>query len=170
MSKPKDKRRINRATVARFLTYDSKTGIFRWREARRQAVKAGDVAGHLASGDGYLTIFIQGYAYKAHRLAWLLYTGKWPKHEIDHINRVRSDNRIENLREATKSQNKINSDIWRNNKSGYKNVHFHKATKKWAAEVKRNGKTQHIGLFVTPEAANLAVGSYLDADVQQPAR
>lgn len=163
MSAPKD--RTNYARVNELLSYDPLTGVLTWKIVRSRWHVPGSVAGHLANC-GYFTIMVDGKAYYAHRLAWLLHTGKWPKHEIDHINRVRSDNRIENLREATKSQNKINSDIWRNNKSGYKNVHFHKATKKWAAEVKRNGKTQHIGLFVTPEAANLAVGSYLNADVR----
>jgi len=128
-------------------------------------VKVGDVAGSLGR-DGYRTIFIQGSAYKAHRLAWLLHTGKWPRHQLDHINRIRDDNRIENLREATKSQNQVNSEMYRNNKSGYRNVH--PAFGKWVALVKRNGKQHHLGMFAAPEEASRAAQDFIDERASHP--
>jgi len=58
---------------------------------------------------GYLIIKIKGKQYKAHRLVYLYFNGKFPKNEIDHINRIRSDNKIENLRDVTRQQNMDNT-------------------------------------------------------------
>jgi hypothetical protein len=148
------------ARVAELLSYDPLTGIFTWKIAPggRQDL-SGKVAGCLRQGR-YSVIYIDGKEYKAHRLAWLLYTGSWPKAQIDHINRIRHDNRIENLREATKSENQINSAMYRNNKSGYRGVCFHKATGKWQAEVKRNKKPNYLGVFETAEEAYKQVQNY----------
>jgi HNH endonuclease len=151
MSLPKDL--TNRARVAKLLAYDPSSGIFTWKVARMHGHQPGAAAGS-PGRDGYCTIMIDGKAYKAHRLAWLLHTGNWPKTQIDHINRVRDDNRIENLREATKSQNQINSGMYRNNKSGYRGVRFHKVRNKWVAEIRRNGRTRHLGLFATAKEAH----------------
>jgi hypothetical protein len=121
---------------------------------RHGQVPRGSIAGHVGA-DGYRTIMIDGKAYKAQRLAWLLHTGSWPKDQIDHANRIKDDNRFVNLREATKSQNQINSGMYRNNKSGYRGVYFNKTSGKWAAEIKRNGVMRRVGFFVTPEEAHL---------------
>jgi len=72
---------------------------------------------------------------RAHHLVWVWATGAWPKGEIDHINGDRSDNRIENLREVTVSQNRTNKKIQSNNKSGFKWVHFCKQRGLWCAEI-----------------------------------
>ena len=104
---------------------------------------------------------IDGKAYKGQRLAWLLHTGKWPKKQIDHINRVRDDNRFENLREATKSENQINSGMYKNNKSGYRGVHFSKADGKWAATLRRDGRTRYLGVFSSAKEAYARVQSAL---------
>lgn len=90
--------------VRELLYYDPLTGFFTWRIDRSISVKAGDCAGCINS-EGYIRIRINGTDYKAHRLAWLHMTGKWPSEEIDHVNLVKHDNRWINLREATPSEN-----------------------------------------------------------------
>lgn len=152
MSAPKDTTSLSYTRAAELLSYDPLTGELRWRVARRNGYPAGIVAGGVGP-DGYWTICIDLRAYKGHRLAWLLFTGVWPQAEIDHINRNRIDNRIENLREANRSQNQVNSGTYRNNRSGYRNVHFHKLTGKYVAEIIRDKKRRHLGLFLTPEEA-----------------
>ncbi len=90
------------------LHYDQETGIFTWKVRTARRVKAGDVAG-CSDGDGYRLIKVQSRLYKAHRLAWLYIHGSWPKDQIDHINRIRTDNRIANLREVSNKQNLQNT-------------------------------------------------------------
>lgn len=145
--KPRDYTNYHR--VSELLLYKPRLGVLIWRVSMRHGqVPRGSIAGHVGA-DGYRTIMIDGKAYKAQRLAWLLYTGSWPKDQIDHANRIKDDNRFVNLREATKSQNQINSGMYRNNKSGYRGVCFNKASNKWAAEIKRNKKMHRVGLFAT---------------------
>ena len=83
------------------LHYDPDTGAFTW-------LRSGLVAGRARGGRGRVRITIDGQQYKAHRLAFLYMTGRWPVDQIDHINRDNSDNRWVNLREATSSQNRVN--------------------------------------------------------------
>ena len=83
----------------------------------------------------------------AHRLAWLYVHGEWPAEEIDHLNRVRSDNRISNLRLATQAENKQNTSLRRDSTSGHKGVSWHKRDKKWVAEIKLHGKKHYLGYF-----------------------
>ena len=88
------------------LHYDPLTGVFRWRVARGSRA-AGDVAGGI-SGAGYRQIGIDGRYYQASRLAWLYTTGEWPDGEIDHKNGVHDDNRWDNLRDVTHTENNQN--------------------------------------------------------------
>jgi len=76
--------------------------------------------------------------------------------EVDHINGDRLDNRRENLRVATHSQNAANAGRQRNNKSGFKGVHWRKQNQRWITYIKHNGKMNYIGAFDTPEAAHEA--------------
>lgn len=89
------------------LDYDKDTGTLTWRVHTRNT-RIGGIAGS-PSSNGYVQIQVCNHNYRAHVLAWLLMTGEWPKHQIDHINGNRSDNRWANLRAATQSQNSINS-------------------------------------------------------------
>ena len=95
-------------------------GWFRWKISRGNKTKIGDVVGCLGS-DGYWSIQIDGKRYNEHRLVWLYQRGKWPKNQLDHINRDRSDNRLINLREATNQQNCCNKAG--RNRIGYKNIY-----------------------------------------------
>jgi hypothetical protein len=87
-------------------------------------------------------------------------TGEWPADQIDHKNRVGTDNRWENLRAATNQQNQFNTTVRRNNKCGLKGVHWSKEKKKWRAQIGLNGKTWSLGYYLTPEDASAA---YRDA-------
>lgn len=92
----------------------------------------------------------------AHRVIWALVHGHWPENDIDHINGYRADNRLANLREATRSQNNVNSGVRADNTSGFKGVHFNKQQGKWQAQVYRNGKSKHLGFFVAAAEAGKA--------------
>ena len=131
------------------LNYDLNTGEFRWKINKSRRAKKGDLAGctDINKSSGYTRIWINYKSYRAHRLAWLWMTGEWPQFEIDHKNRIRSDNRWNNLRPATNSQNKINGKAYKNNKSGYKGVYWNKNTKNWVASININKKQTHLGCF-----------------------
>lgn len=99
-----------------YLNYDPITGKIIWikRTSKSSRVAIGGSAGW-DNGEGYICIEVNNIKYQAHRLAWYLYYGKWPKGQIDHINGIRDDNRVENLRDVTVSQNCFNRDYHRDN-------------------------------------------------------
>ena len=98
---------------------------------------------------------IDGNGYQAHRLAWSLHYQEMPSQDIDHINGIKTDNRICNLRLVTVRQNQYNQRKPRiDNKSGYLGVTVYKD--KWMASIKINSKTKHLGYFSTPQEANEA--------------
>jgi hypothetical protein len=102
---------------------------------------------------GYVRIRLHGRDYLAHRLAWLYMTGEWPVAFLDHINGVRDDNRICNLREANNTENIRNARKGRGNKSGFKGVHLNRSTNRWEAKICVDRKQKYLGLFDTPEEA-----------------
>lgn len=148
------------------LHYDPETGVFTWRVRRGMAV-AGSVAGNL-NRNGYVNIFVDGRQYKAHRLAWLFVYGEFPSADIDHINGVRNDNRIFNLRDVTTSVNMMNQRRARSdNKLGLLGVHVrtpekphYKISKPYRAIIYVSGKSVSVGDFATAEEAHAA---YLEA-------
>jgi hypothetical protein len=116
---------------------------------------------------GYRHITWRGKVQKAHRLIFMLHYNYLPP-EIDHINGDRADNRIENLRPATRSENQCNRNALASNTSGYPGVSWHKASKAWLVRVMKNGKTvvqkyfkdlELAGLVAT-EARSLYHGAY----------
>ena len=116
---------------------------------------------------GYRHITWMNKVHKAHRLIFMLHHGYLPP-EIDHINNDRADNRIENLRAATRSENQCNRHTLSSNTSGYAGVSWHKKSQAWVVRVMKNGKTvvnqyfkdlELAGLFAT-EARNLYHGTY----------
>jgi len=146
---------ITQEILKEYLHYDPDTGFFTWLKSAGKRVKAGMVAGALTS-DGYIQIKLLGRVYKAHRLAWFYIAGEWPKEYIDHINGVKNDNRISNIRQATQAENMKNTVVPKTNKSGFKGVCWDKAKNKWLAQLKLYGKTKYLGLFEKPEDASLA--------------
>ena len=136
-------------------SYDPTTGELRWAKRISRKSVIGKIAGCKAS-DGRILVGICGKLYKAHRVAWAIITGRWPENEIDHRNQNPSDNRWENLREATRSQNMKNITHFASNKSGAKGVGWSKACQKWRAYIASDGIEYHLGVFDTIEEAAAA--------------
>lgn len=137
------------------LHYDPDTGIFTWRQYRGHLARVGDVAGR-PDGEGHIQVSVDGRRYHAHRLAWLYVYGTFPKVCIDHINRVRDDNRICNLREATYGENAQNRRPSKSNKSGKSDVMWSNYHGRWRARITINRKRIHLGYFDSFEEAAAA--------------
>ena len=137
------------------LSYNPETGIFVWAGSGHKITK-GKVAGRYA-GIGYKQIQYEKKYYLAHRLAWFLFYGEWPKGNIDHINGVKDDNRIANLRDVSQSTNKQNTiTAYSNNKSGFLGVSRCKDSQKWLAQILIDKKVKRLGLFDSAEKAHEA--------------
>jgi hypothetical protein len=136
------------------LDYDRATGFFTWRETKGRA-RAGARAGN-TNWDGYRRIKVNGHFYAEHRLVWLVEHGEFPTQEIDHVNRMRGNNQIDNLRLVTRKANMENTGRHGRNTSGFKGVGFSKAAQKWRAFIGHNGKVKALGYFLTPELASAA--------------
>lgn len=136
----------NQNELKELLEYDSETGIWTWLVSRGRA-KAGSVAGTIHH-HGYRQIMINEKIYRAARLAHFYMTGEWPENDMDHINRIRDDDRWENLRPANRSENTINRGIRKDNTSGHKGVHWCKAKGQWVAQIVANKKHRYLGSFV----------------------
>lgn len=141
------------------LDYDPETGIFTWKVKVRSQTVIGEEAGGL-SGKGYGRIQIKGVRYYTHRLAWYYHYGVEPKEQIDHVNGVKGDNRLSNLREATNAENNRNQGKQSNNTSGFKGVSLKKSTKKFVAECWVNGKKHFLGSYDTAELAHEAYKAF----------
>ena len=126
--------------------YDSETGVFTNKIKRNPKAPEGALAGYI-NNLGYSVIQVDKKKIHAHRLAWFYVTGEWPPHQIDHINRNRSDNKFSNLRLATSEQNNHNTTDRTNNTSGHRGVVWHKKRQKWQAQISINNKHKYLGLF-----------------------
>lgn len=146
--------RITQSRLKECLEYNQETGEFRWLVSTTRRVMVGDVAGCVRKTDGYVLVRIDCRLYLAHRLAWLYVYGTWPKGMLDHVNRVKRDNRIQNLREATKSENAQNSESCKNNKSGFRGVCWNVHYSKWQAKINLDRKQINLGLFADPKVAS----------------
>ena len=147
---------LTQERLKELLHYDAERGVFTWLvNLRGRSARVGGVAG-CRDGRGYGVIRIDGVLHRAHRLVWLYVHGQWPTHEVDHINGVRDDNRLVNLREATSTQNHQNRALSDTNTSGYLGVYWHKARQKWLARIAVNRKTHFLGRFDNPEEAAAA--------------
>ena len=139
---------LTQADLKEKLHYDLDTGAFHWAIDVGQRGRAGKEAGSVISIDGYRRLRLNNKYYLCHRLAALYVLGKFPLEEIDHINMVKSDNSWKNLRLAERFQNQRNRPKNCTNKSGYKGVSWHKATKSWRAQANLNCKKYHLGDFI----------------------
>lgn len=136
---------MNTHDLRLLFSYDPESGEIHWIAKGKGKIKK-KAAGTITNS-GYIGICIGPKRFFAHRIAWALHYGEWPKDQIDHINGIRSDNRICNLREATNSQNGKNLKLSKANTSGFKGVSFEKFTGKWKASIKFDGKTINLGRF-----------------------
>lgn len=143
---------LTQERLKELLDYDQDTGLFTWKQWRGGTAFAGTDAGRPNKG-GHIQIMVDGIRYMAHRLAWLYIYGVFPQEDIDHINRVRSDNRICNLRPASKLQNAQNRSVSSNNKSGCSGVAWNERLKKWRARLTVGRKRMHLGYFTSIEEA-----------------
>ena len=126
--------------VERF-EYDPLTGFLRSRNDHRWV--------SVPQTNGYLCILHEGKRFRCHRIVWLLHKGEWPKHQIDHINRNKLDNRIENLRDVPRRINCAN----KSNNAKMIGTTWHPDKRKWKAKIQVNNKSIHLGYFNTQEEA-----------------
>ena len=137
------------------VSYVPETGLFVRLKRTSNRIEVGQSAGW-KDAYGYLNISLHGKKWKAHRLAWLYVYGDFPKQEIDHINGIKDDNRISNLRDVNRLTNELNKGKQANNTSGFKGVSLQKQSGKWEAYICCNGKKKSLGVYATPEIASKA--------------
>ena len=130
--------------------FDYKDGGLYWKIYKGPRAQIGDRAGCLMKKK-YRIIRFNDILYYEHRLIWFFHHAYLPE-EIDHINRVKTDNRIENLRDVSHSQNMMNQKI-KNHTSKYKGVHWHKCAKKWRSRIRMNGERFYLGVFNSEDKA-----------------
>jgi hypothetical protein len=136
-----------------WLRYDKDSGQFYWKKTTGRAI-ADEVAGTVSSF-GYVKISLQGKKYMGHRLAWLYVHGRWPIGMIDHMNGVKNDNRIANLRDVTRSVNAQNRrTATAANALGVLGVGFRNGV--YSAAIMLNKKHIFLGNFNTKEEAAAA--------------
>ena len=142
---------ITHDRLLELVTYDSDTGIFYFNSTRGGNHK-GDVAGSLHSL-GYIFLMLDRVTYTAHRLAWFYCFEEWPEKFIDHIDRNKSNNKLDNLREASREENGLNTSIRKDNKTGYKGVSFNKSRNTYIARMTVKGIKMYLGAFKTAKEA-----------------
>jgi len=143
---------ITQNKVRELLDYNRETGVFIWKVSIKGTKGKGKEAGTLTS-KGYRDVCVEGKKYGMHRLAFLYELGYVPEN-VDHINGIKSDNRWNNLRPATTSDNSCNCK-GRGTRSGYKNVYYDPRGKaKFFAIIRKNKKSYHTGYFETAEEAS----------------
>lgn len=132
---------------------DFELGLLFWKIKSAKQIKIGKGLGW-KNANGYLMVGLDYKQTMVHRIIWAMKYGVWPKNQIDHINGNKTDNRIKNLREVTNAQNCANrkkSSIL--SKTGIRGVFFDKNRKKFRAQITKNGKSTHLGMFMTVEDA-----------------
>ena len=131
--------------VRELFNYDPDRGVLTRRITVSENARENDSPGFIKKG--YLVIRVSGKDYFAHRLIWLHQHGKFPEGPLDHINRVKTDNRLSNLREVTPSQNMQNTNEACHNTSGTKGVVWVKETQKWRVKIRLENQRFHLGNF-----------------------
>lgn len=133
-----------------YFTYEEETGFLYWKNPASRRVKAGGRAGCLAHG--YYCVSVKGVLLYAHRVIWCMITGNWPKHQLDHKDRDRANNRMYNLREVTNQKNSLNKGVISSNTSGVTGVYLN-TRGKYTAQITIDGKTKSLGSFSNIEDA-----------------
>ena len=140
---------ISQQELKALLAYDPETGFFTWL-TKASAKKAGEVAGY--RNGRYTQIGVNGKVYLGHRLAWLYINGEFPSGDIDHVNGDKNDNRIANLRAATRSENNQNLGVRADNKTGHPGIQ-QTPQGRWSAVIQIQGKRIWLGNHTTKEDA-----------------
>ncbi len=137
---------ISLEELKRLVRYEPETGLFYSRVTTCSRRRKGQRLGGLSSR-GYLKFTLKGRSYTASRVAWYYMTGRDPKRHIDHINRVKTDNRFANLRLATNAENCRNRKLSKRNTSGFTGVTWDRDAEKWRASIRVDGKLLSFGRF-----------------------
>jgi hypothetical protein len=147
-------KRLTQERLMEVVTYTAETGEFVRRNSVSN-VSAGPVCPR-PSKNGYLRMRIDGKLYYLHRLAWLYVHGAWPSSLADHKDGDKTNNRIDNIRDATHAQNLQNVAAKGRGVSGLRGAYFDKASGKWQAKIMRNYRSISLGYYDTPELAHAA--------------
>ena len=142
---------MDAATARTHFAYDPDTGVLRRLTRPTNSVQVGDIAGSKGK-KGYLLVGLLGRKYLVHRLAWLVFYGEWPNGQVDHINGVRTDNRMCNLRDVSSTVNSMNRTTT-NNTSGYIGVSWMSAAGKWRAQICTAGVVTYLGIYADLDTA-----------------
>ena len=131
------------------LSYDPETGVVTWVNSRNKAFNGNTTGMKITDrwNKSYLRMRISPHTFLVHRVAWAIHYGEWPKNQIDHRDGDGTNNRLENLRQATNAENSRNQKLNKRNTSGHKGVRWHVIGKKWNARIKIDGVEKSLGLF-----------------------
>lgn len=142
--------------IRALLGYNPDTGAIWWKVARSNVVRAGVPITRVSPTTGYIGVTLEKRLLSAHRLAWFLHYGEWPKNYIDHINHKKTDNRISNLRDVEPSVNGLNrAGAQRNKALGRKlGAFFDTRSGVWYAQLRFKHKTRTFGPFATQDEAH----------------
>ena len=132
--------------------FEYRDGVLYRKIDRNNRFKAGDKAGHLVKSTGYRAVEVGGVTYPEHSIVYLMHYGFIPK-IIDHVNNNQTDNKIENLRQATSVQNAWNAKLSSKNTSGAKGVSFRKDRNVWVARLQAHAKSIYLGYFKSKDDA-----------------
>ena len=149
--KSKSTQHLTAETARRVFNYDPETGLLTWAVDVGCKIKSGSEAGSLNT-KGYRQVKYQYITYKAHRIAWLIWFGAFPENETDHINGIKTDNRIVNLRAVTTRENQCNQKRHRAGKLAGATKHGNK----WKSYIYIKGKHKHLGMYDKEEQAHAA--------------
>ena len=142
------------------LRYEPETGKLFWRDCadmpNNWRARYAETEAFTNVSGGYRTGRVDAATFGAHRVAWSIHYGEWPSNQIDHINGIRADNSIANLRVVTPQENSRNRTMNRDNTSGVCGVSWFKRLKKWKVQIKVDGRMIHLGLFDSIEDAAAA--------------
>jgi hypothetical protein len=138
-------------TLRELFNYNPDTGELTCKSRPNARLHIGDVVGTISGGRR--SIRIKNKRYFASRIIWKMVNGVDPRFTIDHKNMNSLDDRIDNLREATFSENNCNTRLRKNNTSGFCGVSWNKEGKMWCAQIRKNGKYYSLGLFLTANQA-----------------
>lgn len=150
---------LTQKDIQELFAYDPKTGFVTRLKKTANRHKVGERVG-TPGGRGYLQVTIGRKKCPLHRVIWCLVYGVWPVGDVDHRNRIRSDNRLTNLREASRSENNHNASPNRRNTSGARGVCWDKSRGKWTVHIHADGKQHHLGRF---DELDKARDAYLSA-------
>lgn len=141
------KNKLTHERANELLSYDPETGVITRKVSLVYSTPVGSIAGSVNKYKGYVAVFVDGTRYQAHRVAWLMMSGRWPRGHIDHVDGNRANNRWSNLREASVAENNQNMRAASNNTSGLRGVSWMSKAKKWRAQICLDKKITYLGLF-----------------------